>query len=86
VSDQRIRVFELIRQGDESGVSGVGKVGEGVVFSDGSTCFRWLTPVARSTVFSTSFGDFLRIHVESHPGNETVIRWLTAAMAIKSKA
>jgi hypothetical protein len=41
MSDQ-IRPFELHRDTDVSGVSGTGKVAEGVIFSDGHAAIHWL--------------------------------------------
>jgi hypothetical protein len=46
-----MRLFRLERTEDASGVSGIGKVAEGVVFDDGTVVLRWLTEV-KSTVFS----------------------------------
>lgn len=70
------RLFEMWRVADESGVSGTGKVGEGVEWSDGTCSFRWLTAVARSQVFYNSFADFKAIHIDPHPSNETELRYL----------
>ena len=70
------KLFEMWRQADESGVSGTGKIGEGAVWSDGACTFRWLTPLARSQVFYTSFADFRAIHIDSHPTNGTELKYL----------
>jgi hypothetical protein len=40
--DKKPTLFELIRDADVSGVSGVGKVAEGVIFSDGHAAVHWL--------------------------------------------
>lgn len=70
------KTFSMIRGSDESGVSGTGKVLEGVLFSDGKVVVRWLTPhVASSTAIYDSLDDFHRIHIESHPTNKTRIIW-----------
>jgi hypothetical protein len=37
-----MQTFRLIREVDVSGISGVGVVAEGCVFSDGTTVVRWL--------------------------------------------
>ena len=68
-----IRTFEVIRQEDESGISGTGLVAEGTVFSDGVCVLRWVAPTspAHSTVIFGSFSEFLMIHVASHPDNKT---------------
>ena len=36
-----MRRFELIRDVDVSGVSGTGRIAEGVVFSDGAAVIHW---------------------------------------------
>jgi hypothetical protein len=41
--------FHLERTEDASGVSGIGKIAEGIVFEDGTVGLRWLTEV-KSTV------------------------------------
>lgn len=72
-----MRTFEMVRKEDESGVSGTGKVLEGVVFSDGITVGRWVSDKspARSTTFYNSFGEFIAIHVAPHPTNKTEIKF-----------
>lgn len=59
-----IRVFELRRSEDVSGVSGAGHVADGVVFDDGTTVLRWFpgaTGVASTCVYA-SLQDAVRIH------------------------
>lgn len=72
-----MRSFEMTRKADESGVSGTGKVLEGVVFSDGPCVIRWVADhsPARSESRYDSFGAFIAIHVSPHPNNETEIRF-----------
>jgi hypothetical protein len=38
-----VRTFHLQRDEDATGVSGTGRVAEGVEFSDGTCCMHWLT-------------------------------------------
>lgn len=45
-----MRTFELHRDTDETGISGTGVVAEGVEFSDGVVCLRWLTEWPSSVV------------------------------------
>lgn len=72
-----IKRFYMTRDADESGVSGTGKVLEGVVFSDGTTVIRWCTGHApNSTAIYNSFEDFKKIHVDSHPTNGTRFIWI----------
>lgn len=70
-----MRTFELFRMNDETGISGTGKVLEGVVFSDGTVVTRWVSykSAGRCTSFWPDFGGFLAIHVNPHPDNNTRI-------------
>ena len=69
-----MRTFEMIRGADESGVSGTGKVLEGVIFSDGPCIIRWVTELnGRSESRFDSFASFASIHVTSHESNQTKI-------------
>ena len=70
------RTFSMIRGSDESGVSGTGKVLEGVRFSDGTVVVRWLTVGQESsTAVYESFDSFESIHIKSHPTNKTRVIW-----------
>lgn len=44
-------LFQLHRIEDESGVSGVGIVAEGVVFASGKVALSWLTPRTSVAVY-----------------------------------
>ena len=69
-----MKTFEVIRQADQSGVSGTGKVAEGVIFEGGFCVLRWCTKHGpNSFAFYGSFADFLQVHGHSHPGNGTKI-------------
>ena len=46
-----MRSFDLVRDEDVTGISGTGRVAEGVVFTDGSAVLRWLTAHRSTTVF-----------------------------------
>lgn len=65
------RAFVLRRAEDATGVSGVGDVAEGVLFTDGSAAMRWRGAVA-STVLYARITDVEAIH--GH-GGRTVIVW-----------
>jgi len=69
-----IRTFTVCRQNDETGISGEGVVIEGVTFATGHTVIHWLTPAPRGSIaFFDAFDDFIKIHVTSHPTNNTII-------------
>lgn len=73
-SEKEMKAFHMIRVADESGVSGTGKVLEGVVFKDGTTVVRWCTETASTAVYK-NFKEFKKIHIDAHPDNETEIKW-----------
>lgn len=61
--------FELHRDKDATGVSGLGVVAEGVVFSDGSAVMRWCVKNTPGTVSTyKSINDLIAIH--NHVGTE----------------
>jgi hypothetical protein len=65
-----MRRFVLERDVDATGVSGVGRVAEGVVFSSGWVALTWLTDVT-SLVFYPSIQNVERIH--GHSGLTRVV-------------
>lgn len=69
-----MRMFTMHRGWDESGVSGIGNVLEGCIFSDGTVVLRW-TSEPCSTVVWDSWDDFWTIHVAAHPTNRTVVKF-----------
>jgi Transcriptional regulator PadR-like family len=56
-----MRLFELHRDTDESGVSGTGIVAEGVEYGDGTCAMRWKSGTASTAVYS-SLADVEKIH------------------------
>lgn len=59
-----MKPFLLIRDEDETGISGTGVVAEGVEFLDGTVVLRWQTHGDKhhSTVVWTSLADAVAIH------------------------
>ncbi len=69
-----MKTFYIVRHADESGVSGTGKVLNGVEFPDGQTVIRWcVVGKPNSTAIYPSFADFKYIHIDAHPDNKTEI-------------
>ena len=66
-----MRRFNLRRLDDETGISGVGIVTEGIQFTDGSCAMRWMTSTS-SVCFYKSIEDVIIIH--GH-GGKTVVEW-----------
>lgn len=71
---KRLKVFDMERQNDESGISGTGLVASGIVFPDGKVVLRWNSEMASTTEFD-SYEDFKNIHVKSHPNNKTKLHY-----------
>lgn len=56
-----MRRFELHRIEDKTGISGTGRIAEGVLFSDGRCVMRWLTQYRSMGVYD-SIQDLEAIH------------------------
>ena len=73
---KNIRTFSIVRKADESGVSGTGKVLDGVVFDNGQTVIKWTVEgKPNSIAIYPNFNAFKLIHIDSHPTNDTEIVW-----------
>ncbi|HEX2093386.1 MAG TPA: hypothetical protein VHG28_13355 [Longimicrobiaceae bacterium] len=76
------RTFTLIRRIDETGVSGTGRVLDGVVFHTGQVVVCWRTdlnpdePGFSSLAIYPSWEAFLHVHVAPHPTGSAEIRFL----------
>lgn len=71
-SHHALPTFVLVRDEDESGVSGTGVVAQGVEFSDGTCVLHWMTDY-RSTAVYRNLEELEAIH--GH-GGKTRIVWL----------
>lgn len=68
--------FTLYRGDDETGVSGLGIVLEGIVFSSGKCVVHWLTPAPFGSIaIWDSLKEFEQVHILSHPSNHSIITW-----------
>lgn len=67
------RTFYLIRQADETGVSGTGHVLDGVVWPDGKVTTKWCAEGPSEINVSESFAEWDAIHVSKHPGNASLV-------------
>ena len=65
-----MRLFYFQRDQDVSGVSGIGRVLEGVLFTDGTVAIRWLSKFASTAVYN-SLTDFEAIH--DHDGKGHIV-------------
>jgi hypothetical protein len=69
-----MRMFQLHRSTDVTGVSGTGIVAEGVEFTDGTVCLRWVGKYPTSVVWHD--GGIASVeHVHGHDGL-TLVRFL----------
>ena len=64
-----LRRFYLERDVDETGVSGTGRVAEGVLFSDGTAALRWVSEFTSTAVYA-SLRDLDAIH--GHNGSTRI--------------
>jgi hypothetical protein len=74
------RTFTLIRRVDESGVSGTGRILDGVIFHTGQVVVCWRTdlsteePGFSSIAIYPSWVAFLHVHIAPHaPGNAEIV-------------
>lgn len=67
--------FYVVRHSDESGISGTGRVLDGVVFPCGKTVIKWRSKVSSVAVYE-KFEDFKLLHIDCHPTNITEVKWL----------
>jgi hypothetical protein len=72
--DQKPRRFVLVRDEDETGVSGTGIVAEGIRFSSGAVALQWTTDWPTSVVFHERGIESVE-HVHGHNG-KTRIEWM----------
>ncbi len=73
-----MKLFELHRIVDESGISGTGVVAQGVIFDNGWCAMAWLT-VHTSVAFYTGIDEVIAIH--GHNGKTRVVQVADCAMA-----
>jgi len=75
------RVFTLIRHIDESGISGTGRVLDGVIFHTGQVVVCWRSDIStekpgyNSPGVYPSWEAFLQVHVRPHLPEATEIRF-----------
>lgn len=77
-----MRLFYLERAVDESGVSGTGRVAEGVQFDDGICVLRWMTKTSSTAVYN-SMADLEHIH--GHSGKTKVAYLLQDDIPLTSR-
>jgi hypothetical protein len=69
-SHPKLRVFQLLRDEDPSGVSGVGRVAVGVVFPSGKIVLEWLGSHSTLGIYD----DLRRVeHIHGHGGKTRIV-------------
>lgn len=66
------RMFYIERKLDVTGISGVGRVLDGVVFHTGQVVVCWRSEYSSITTFPT-WNAFDAVHLRAHPENRTQI-------------
>jgi hypothetical protein len=69
------RIFQMIRHVDGKSISGVGKVIDGVVFSDGTVVIQWQGEKKSLGIYK-DLNHFLAIHVKPKYEGENEFRWM----------
>jgi hypothetical protein len=72
--DSKFKRFYLVRKVDKTGVSGCGKVAQGIQFSDGSCVLKWLSTVPSTNIYH-SVVEMEYIHTH-HGDGLTKIEWV----------
>jgi hypothetical protein len=78
------RLFTLIRHIDPSGISGTGRVLDGVIFHTGQVVICWrsdideLKPGFSSLGIYPSWEAFTHVHVAPHPAGAAEVRFLSS--------
>jgi len=70
VQNTGMRIFRLVREEDESGVSGVGVVAEGVLFSNSKAVISWRT-IHKSVCIYDSLAEMIAVH--GHNGKTNIV-------------
>tara|TARA_R100001510_G_C7618806_1_gene180217 strand:- start:545 stop:880 length:336 start_codon:yes stop_codon:yes gene_type:complete len=64
------KLFYLQRTQDESGVSGTGRIAQGVIFDNGKVALTWLSDTPSTGIYD-SIGDVRSIH--GHEGKTEIV-------------
>lgn len=77
------KLFTIMRHADTSGVSGSGRVLDGVIFHTGQVVICWRSDINQTESAYSSLGiypsweAFKRIHIDSHPENQAEVVFIT---------
>lgn len=69
------RRFTIIREADATGISGTGRVLDGVIFHTGQVVVCWRSAFGSITIFE-NWTAFAGVHLKAHPENRAKIVFL----------
>jgi len=73
------KMFTVIRHFDATGISGVGRIVDGIIFHTGQVVVCWRSDINESKLGYSSISiypsweAFRQIHIDSHPENQTEV-------------
>ena len=68
------RLFTIVREADATGISGTGRVMDGVLFHTGQVVVCWRSNYGSITIFE-SWDAFENVHLKAHPENRSKIQF-----------
>lgn len=72
-----LRRFTIIREADVTGISGTGRVLDGVIFHTGQVVVCWRSTFHSITVFE-NWDAFAGVHLQAHPENQARVIFFDA--------
>ena len=72
--DDYPKCFTVYRESDATGISGTGRVLDGVIFHTGQVAVCWHSENQSITIF-TNWTAFENVHLKAHPENRSKIRF-----------
>lgn len=69
------RLFTIMREADATGISGTGRVLDGVIFHTGQVVVCWRSAFGSITIFE-NWDAFASVHLKAHPENRANIVFL----------
>ncbi|CAM3517120.1 DUF3304 domain-containing protein [Deinococcus saxicola] len=70
--------FTIVRENDATGISGTGRVLDGVIFHTGQVVVCWRSDHASITIFD-NWDAFDSVHLKAHPENRARVQFLDGA-------
>lgn len=74
VDPTKLQCFAIIRDADSTGISGTGRVLDGVIFHTGQVVICWHSKNQSITIFQ-DWAAFENVHLKAHPENRSKIQF-----------